>query len=489
MALSLVLLFLGTFSLMDAQVTTSTSTQFTSTTPPPWTNPAWGGKQGNPGAALHISNKTTDAVHAYATDALARNIQSSPFGHVSIPIGLALLTVMSPRITESKLAGFEYELIKPNRIRSRFYGGRFAGEGTWQYKPAGSRNYQAAFGGRYRASIVDGEVIIINQFGRNSEFKPMIQTIDCQANFSRFRVDLQGAPNLTSIEHCDNPICDKIVGFYEDAVCQFLRTYVRDVIDARLATFPVRVNITDDVKVDYGVLNNYPNVLDHIDTALEGRILWRGMGSVPFYPPTLVDVRKAHTMLSFGVSDYTFNTLFHQAHAQGYRYSAADLLSKVPAIQSQLKLNCTDRIVLIAKQPKFTIGSTLTAEKYRSSLCLGALLENFTIPDQFSPDDIGDLVYKSEQKAPSVLIWSDRTAYFDAGTGNLDIYGPALENKARQLLARVVIEMLRGEFIPKWNGVNITGAIKITSNLPGQTQNEKQIDCKIKHITQNTQNP
>lgn len=154
------------------------------------------------------------------------------------------------------------------------------------------------------------------------------------------------------------------------------------------------------------------------------------MGYVPFNPAPLNLVDKKR-MLSFAMADYTFNTLLYQAHSQGFRGSAADLLAESPSIKNLLSLNCST-------------GSDQSTKK-----CLGSFLGNIT-DFRFAHNDTGDLTYKTEQKAASIFILSDRTAYIDGGIGNLDIYGPAM-GKDKLLLARMVVQAMRGEFTPKWN--------------------------------------
>jgi len=304
----------------------------------------------------------------------------------------------------------------------------------------------------------------------------MVQTVDCKANLSKFRVEIQGAGNLTMVDTCDNVICMRIRAFFEDAVCQILRTFVKDTINRQLATFPARVDVLNgNYRMDYGLLNNEPKVSDYyITVGLEGKFIWRGMGSVPFNPPEISWINKnKNRMLSFELTDYTFNTLFHQAHSQGYRFSAADLLSSSPSTQDLLTLNCTSASTPASRRRPG--ANKYGANRKRGPLCLGSLLEDFSNIGQFSNNDTGDLVYKSTQKAPAVYVQSSGLSYFDGGVGNLEIYGPVVRRDGhRQLLVKLDVQMFRGEFIPKWNGANITGSIKITRLHVDKVQNQRR---------------
>jgi len=451
------------------QVTTSTSPA-PSTTIPPFFNPYAGGKWGNPGANIHLSNKTIAAVHAHAAQKISEAIKNISLIEFNLPVGYGMLTIKPPLVTEAKFPDVESQLIKPNRIRSRLSGGRVVASGGWVYKPFGM-NQQPMSGG-YRSTIEDGELETTNQLGRTFDAKPMVQTVDCKANLSKFRVEIQGAGNLTTVDTCDNFICMRIRAFFEDAVCQILRTFVKDTINRQLATFPARVDVLNgNYRLDYGLLNNEPKVNDYyITVGLEGKFLWRGMGSAPFNPPEITWTNK-NRMLSFELTDYTFNTLFHQAHSQGYRYSAADLLSSSPSIQDLLTLNCTSAHTPASRRLNKYRGTNRRSGPF----CLGSLLEDFSNIGQFSNNDTGDLVYKSTQKAPAVYVQSSGLSYFDGGVGNLVIYGPAMRRDGnRQLLVKLDVQMFRGEFTPKWNGANITGSIKITRLHVDKVQNQRR---------------
>jgi hypothetical protein len=73
------------------------------------------------------------------------------------------------------------------------------------------------------------------------------------------------------------------------------------------------------------------------------------------------------------------------------------------------------------------------------------------------------LRFQIQNKAASVFILNDQAAYVD-GAGafaHLDILGPAVdEDKKREVLARAVVRLLRGDFIPQLNDRNITGTTK-----------------------------
>jgi hypothetical protein len=99
---------------------------------------------------------------------------------------------------------------------------------------------------------------------------------------------------------------------------------------------------------------------------------------------------------------------------------------------------------------------------------MGLMLGN-NVDQQYGLNETGDFVYKSNQRAPSVIVQHDR-AFFDASNGTLELYGPAPK---RQLLGRVDVKVLRGEFMPKLHGANITGSVKINSLELAQTPTQK----------------
>jgi hypothetical protein len=436
------------------------------TSPPQWTDPNAGGRNGNPGARLRISNKTVDVLHSYVADLIARSIQSMALPEFNVSIGTGLLTVKTPRISEAKFANVDYDLVPSNRIRSHFYGGRIVASGAWRYKAIAGRDAPSWMGselnGVYRATVVNADLNATTQLGRGADAKPIAQLTDCKPYLGQFRIDIQGAGNLTTIENCDDPICNKIRGFFEDAVCVIVRTIVKEVINAKLSTFPSRVTVFgENNKLDYGLLYNEPKVADsHIQCGLEGKAIWRNSNYVPFSPNPLNFVDKKR-MLTFELSDYTFNTLLHQANSQG-RFSAAQSLSHSSAIQQQLALNCTTAPPPVETRKRFRYRAK--ALPVRVSQCLGSLFENVTAVEEYSSNVTGDLVYKSNRGAPSVFIHSAERAFFDGSNGVLEVYGPAVgQNDQRMLLGRAEIRVLRGEFTPNFTNKNFTGAIKITT--------------------------
>jgi len=219
-------------------------------------------------------------------------------------------------------------------------------------------------------------------------------------------------------------------------------------------------------------LYNEPKVTDYsLQAGLEGKAIWRGSSYVPFSPNQLNFVENKR-MASFELSDFSFNTLLHQAHSQGRGFSVAQSLSHVSSIQQQLRLNCSTSTLDARK--RYRIKQKVVSG--RSSICLGSIFENITsIVDHYPSNATGDLVYKSGSKAPSVFVQSAQLGFFDGSNGALEVYGPAVgqnerqeerqeeRQSTRQLLGRADIRTLRGEFTPKFNNKNITGNVKITS--------------------------
>jgi len=465
----LTIILMGIFHQSDAakprQLPPSTSTAFpiTTTSPLQWTDPSTGGKYGNPGARLHLSNKSIDDLHAFAAYTMAKSIQSMVISDLQIPIGGGLLIIKSPRITESKFADQENQFWTPDRVRSRFFGGQWAAQGVWQFKMSSvGRSMQQ---GTYRSTIVNGELNGTNQLTRTTDSKPTAQTTECKADLSQFRIEIVGAGNLTTVNNCDNPICDKIRSYFEDVLCVVFRTFVKEAINRKLATFPSRINIDGfEHTLDYGLLNNEPRVTDHIHAGLEGKISTNGNGPFGFSAPDLQS-SDTNRMVKLEMSDYTFNTLL-QTHFRKYPMSASDLLPK--SLYHLLRLNCSSTNDpqgarrLLAKSRKYSrweVGTGL-AISGRGFPCLGTALENVTNSDQFASNATGDLVYKSGYKAPSIFVHSNRNGFFDASNGVLEMYGP--DGQKGQVLARADVRLLRGDFTPKFNGHNITGSVNIT---------------------------
>jgi len=443
-----------------------------------WSDPSLGGKYGNPGADIHLSNKSIDQIHVFASDSLGRALQSAPISELTIAIGSGTLAIKPPQISEAKFPDFEKELIPSNRIRSKFYNGKIVASGEWQFESANTRKayfLTRALNGVYRVTVTNGELESMNQLGRTSDAKPMVQTIECNANFSQFRVDIQVGGNTTLVQNCDDPICTKIRTFFEDTTCQIFRIFINDVINKRLATFPSLIETySSNQKINYGLQMNEPRVGNFdIQAGLEGKSVWNGNDNVPFSPAPL-DFVNRNRMASFELSDYSFNTLFYQSYLQRFQYSAAELLQKSPAIKDQLSLNCTtSQSKPVRKVNRWDIHSGIGGS-FKS--CMGSIFNNndsTTSNSQFASNDTGDLVYKSNQRAPSIIVYSKDYAYFDASNGFLEIFGPTNgQEQPRQLLGRAEVRVLRGDFVPKFNGANITGSIRITNLELGQSSTQ-----------------
>jgi len=392
----------------------------------------------------------------------------------SVVVNSATLILKTLRINEAKFSSYEYDLIPSNRIHSQFLQGRIEASGEWSYKTA---NTKRLLGGRsmngiYKMSILNGDIDTMNQLSKTSDSKPIIQTINCKANFTQIRIDIEGAGNLSVIENSIDQIRRKIGNSFEDAVCQVLRKYVKEYMNVKLATFPaLNETYSKNHKINYGLQSNEPQVSNHdIQAGLEGKAVWYGGGNVPFNPQQLGFIDR-NRMYTFELSDYSFNTLFHQTHAQNYRFSANELLNnQSSSIKDQLLLNCTSDAPLPPKKPS-TRKST-GVSRSNSLTCIGSMLENMTNVDeqQFSNNDTGDFVFKSNKNAPTIIVQSKDRAFFDASNSFLELYGP---EPKRQLLARVDIKLLRGDFMPKFNGRNITGSINIKQLELAQSPTQK----------------
>lgn len=192
----------------------------------------------------------------------------------------------------------------------------------------------------------------------------------------------------------------------------------------------------------------------------QGKYIWRGSSSVPFYPSNMEWVNR-NRMVSFQLSDFTFNTLFHQAHSQGYRFSAADILGHTTSIQELLSFNCSTGSTSITptasrkyRGPKKTRNDVRVQ---RSNQCLGELFENFTSTTDNvliiarTASGMGDIVFKTGKKPNTVLVQSDKIGIFDGSNSVLEFFGPIGQGGNRQMLASVNIRLLLGEFIPKLN--------------------------------------
>jgi len=288
----------------------------------------------------------------------------------------------------------------------------------------------------------------------------------------QFRVEIEGFGDNTSvIDQCDNLLCKRVRSYFEDSVCNTARNYIKETINQKLATFPTRMNLGQTGNrfvLDYGLLMGEPKVNEqYIQAALEGDVMSRGTGSANFYAPELTSKDDSQRMVSFPMSDFTFNTLWYHAHNQQYKFSAFEMLPNASAIKGLLRLNCSTtpsgqrRSKSMREQP-ISIGGPINIGTGKTPMCLGAIFENSTT--QFAPDAIGDLVFKSQRPLQVIVHQSPKKSNFSlsrVGGGFIEVYGP-VESGRRELLGRADIRSLVGEFVPKMNKCNVTGTVTIT---------------------------
>jgi len=407
-------------SINGQKTSTTTTPKPTTTTAPKWTDPHTGGKSGNPGANIRLSSKALDQVHGFVAEQVANRIQSMNMTDFDVSLGSAKLYVKSIRFSESKFGKYEHQLVpSTNRVKTKFSECNFVIDGDWQYKP--SKRYRITtneMNGTFKATVVNAEMESVVKLSKGNENKPMVEVSECKATIGIYKVDIKGAGELTVVEKCDSSYdstCKDIRKRVEDEICKEFRSFMKDVINTRLATFPALVEISKDYKINYGLLTNQPKVTNNdIQAGLEGKAVWYGQSSVPFNPQPL-DFDNRTGVVMFELGDYAFNTLLHQVHAQGHKYSAADLLSNSPSINDSLLLNCsmpaTGQTVRKANRHQskleWNFGGFST-----SRACLGSILLNISNFDQQqlgALGDVGDLVFKSTTRAPSIIVSKPKT--------------------------------------------------------------------------------
>lgn len=492
LGLSKTCIFIGVFlfCLVNGQHAKSTTPTSTTTTTEEVTDPAAGGRYGNPGAQIRFSTKALDTIYAHAVEKISQAIKSMVVPNVIVPVGGGMLTIKNVRVTEAKIPNFEKHLLPPNKILSRLSGARFVSVGDWEYKPFGGARADAT-SGIFRTIVVNAEMNITNQLARTWDGKPTVQTTECKANLGDFRVEIEGfGGNTTVIDHCDNLLCKRIRQYFEDSVCYTARNYIKETINQKLATFPTRIDLdpTTDKRfvLDYSLLNGEPKVTeDYIQASLEGDVLSRGATAAPFYANDLVVLDDNKHMISFVLSDFAFNALLHHAHAQQYKFSAFDTLPVKSSLRDLLKLNCSTHAV---KSARTFPGGRSTVP---SSLCLGSVFDNVSIGN-YPPDAVGDLVFKSQRPLAVIVRQPPQKSYFGVSSGLIEAYGPAAAGSGkRELLGRADIQSLRGEFSPKAKAANVTGSVNISdlhlapaSPAPSQARVRSMADPALVKLSQ-----
>jgi hypothetical protein len=340
-AITLFITVLQLPSILAQKTTTTPSTLTPMTTTPGRIDPFITGKWGNRGSNAHMCGKSLDAIHQHVAGMLSKALEALSVLDFSVNLGTGTLTIKPPRVTEAGYARADYDLLPPKRIRSSFRDGRLVAKGVWQFKPVVGN----LIGGTYIATVKDMELNATNQLGRTGDGKPIMQTIECKSHVGQYRIEIQGATDIKVVENCNWDVCHRVRKYFEDAICKLFDRFVKEVVNRELQSYPNKVTVYSELhKVDYSIMNNEPIVTDEcIEFGMEGKYIWRGSSNVNFNPTAMQWVNR-NRMLSFELSDYTFNTLLHQAHAQGHKFSAADLIETSPNFDQWLSLNNTGRV-------------------------------------------------------------------------------------------------------------------------------------------------
>jgi len=432
---------------------------------------AVGGKQGNPGARIRFGPKALDAVYQHATKKISETVRSMKLPEANFPIGAGVLSIKSANVSQAKFEKYQRELQSPNQIRSRLYDGYVQAIGEWKYKE---------HGGAFVTTINNVELNATSKLERAWDGRPQVTPVNCKADLSNFRVEIEGygQNNSTVINQCDNYMCRKIQSFYEELLCNAVKLYIKDVINDKFKSFPIRVNlgpVPNQYAVDYRLLQGSDQVKDqYIQQELEGKVLSRGISVVNFHPADLAYLNSDKSV-SFSLGDIAFNSLLRHVHAQQYPFSAKDLLSNNSAIVQQLTLNCSN---IQANRPKKLakaygrkpvrggVGIQSGLEIITRSGCLGDIFDNESNAGQFSMNSTGDLVFKTQRPLEIYVQDKSKKSRFYNNGGYLEIYeydqsGSNVKPDSK-LILRADVKSLRGEFIPKLNRTNITGSVAIT---------------------------
>jgi len=136
------------------------------------------------------------------------------------------------------------------------------------------------------------------------------------------------------------------------------------------------------------------------------------------------------------------------------------------------------------------LGRQFPSTPAPSGLCLGSVFDNITL-GQFPSNATGDFVFKSQRPLQILVRAQPEKNSFGFTGGMIEAYGPAGSDGKRELLGRADIVSLRGEFLPKLSGCNITGSINITdleltqsTPLPIRARVRQMTDPTLAKLTQ-----
>jgi len=307
-------------------------------------DPWQGGKFGNPGARLRISEIALDYANRLANEKITDIIKSlrAPDARIGD------LTIYGLKVVDFETPDYYRKLMKPNFVQ-------------WGFRQ-GQLSTQSGFSQIIRRPpFVNGQLTVDNITGivtiasgstsmdtsstmvRDVEGRPSISSMTCDAKLGLLNVTFSG--NLLSMPtYIQDLIVRQIQSVFEMLICSTARSLVMTAVNAELKTFPSKVPLDGSgLILDYSLLDNprVTNDNEAIEGLLKGAVYIRDQPVYPFYPPNVwLNVTDNSTMIEFHLTSYLLNTLFYEAHQKKLlRFFATPQLMS-PSSAKMLQLSC-----------------------------------------------------------------------------------------------------------------------------------------------------
>jgi len=250
------------------------------------------------------------------------------------------------------------------------------------------------------------------KFGRQPTGQPNIASAGCQVSIAKLDLHISGGILGWIVNLFRQKIANKLKSEAESKLCEVARNFLLNSANAKLATFPVRVELGKYFDLDYGLTADPTTTAEYLEIAVKGRISLRGSTAVSPYSPTpLASSTPENKMMFLWFSDKIVNDL-------GYFAKISNLTT--------MTLTKTDE----------EVGSYLKLHCASGTICVGSV-----IPDLikiFPPNtDAADL-YLTTTTPPFLRFGADGSATLSVN-GTMELYAIAPDTK--QKVSAVVAEI------------------------------------------------
>lgn len=226
-----------------------------------------GGEISEPAFKLRLTRSGLNYVNEVASDILNQELGSLQIDNIDMN-GTAVSNI---RVRYFEPPAYSYNLLPPSTV-------------AWGFSDA-----DIELSGRIRACkrvvinvcktldfVAGAEAVGLHlsvSLGRhaNNTEKPAIVSVDCVASIRQLELRVRGGIVGWIINLFRNQVARKMKPKVEKALCRQAKKFILNRVNAKLASFPVRVDIGRSFRLDYGLVSDPLITTEYIEVALKGK--------------------------------------------------------------------------------------------------------------------------------------------------------------------------------------------------------------------------